>query len=125
MDENQLSYSVIGAVIEVHKQLGPGLLEHVYEEALAIELEIRRIPFERQCQVPLRYKGRSLRGKLRVDFLVAGKLILELKAVEQMHEIFTAQLLTYLRLTGCKLGLLINFNVARAADGVNRVINHL
>jgi GxxExxY protein len=125
MDENQLSYTVIGAIIEVHKQLGPGLLEHVYEEALAIELELRRIPFELQCQVPLLYKGRPLRGKLRVDLLIAGKLIVELKAVETMHEIFTAQLLTYLRLTGCKLGLLVNFNVTRAADGVHRVANNL
>jgi len=125
MDENQLSYAVIGAIIEVHKQLGPGLLEHVYEEALAIELEIKQIPFERQCQVPLRYKGRPLRGKLRVDLLIPGKLIVELKAVETMHEIFTAQLLTYLRLTNCKLGLLVNFNVTRAADGVNRVANNL
>lgn len=125
MDENQPSYAVVGAIIEVHKQLRPGLLEHVYEEALAIELEIRRIPFERQCQVPLRYKGRLLRGKLRVDLLIAGKLIVELKAVETLHEIFTAQLLTYLRLTGCKLGLLVNFNVTRAAEGVHRVVNNL
>ena len=125
MDMNELSFAVIGAVIEVHKQLGPGLLEHVYEEALAIELELQGIPFRRQCSVPLRYKGRPIRGKLVLDFLIAEKLILELKAVQQMHEIYSQQLLTYLRLTGCKLGLLINFNRIKVTDGIQRVANDL
>ena len=118
-------YAVIGAIIEVHKQLGPGLLEGVYEEALAIELEMRGIPFERQKLVPMRYKGRVIDAHLRLDFLVGGKLIIELKAVEMVTGVHEAQLLTYLKLTGCKLGLLVNFNVQRATDGIHRKVNGL
>jgi GxxExxY protein len=122
MDENELSYLVVGAIIEVHRQLGPGLLEHLYQEALEVELELRGIPFERQARVPVRYKGRSLRGVLKLDFLAGGKLVLELKAVETLNPVHEAQLITYLKLTGCKLGLLVNFNVTRAVDGIHRKV---
>jgi GxxExxY protein len=125
MDENALSYAVIGAVIEVRKELGPGLPEGVYEDSLAIELAARGIPFERQKWVSASYKGQPLRAKFRLDFLIGGKLILELKAVEALHDVHEAQVLAYLRLTGCRLGLLINFNVKRAADGILRRALHL
>ena len=120
MDENALSYGVIGAVIEVHKELGPGLPEGVYEEALEVELESRGIPYERQKCISVRYKGHLLECQFRLDFLIGGKLIIELKAVEQICAIHEAQLLAYLKLTGCKLGLLVNFNVERAKDGIYR-----
>lgn len=125
MDENELSFLVVGAVIEVHRQLGPGLLEGVYEEALALELELRNVPFERQKPVPVHYKGRCLQSHLRVDFLVGGKVIIELKAVERVEPVHEAQLITYLRVTGCKLGLLVNFNVVKATDGIRRKVNGL
>ena len=120
MDENALSYVVIGPVIEVHKALGPGLPESVYEDALALELAQRSIPFERQKPVPVLYKGVLLESSFRLDFLVGGKLILELKSVDNILPLHEAQLLAYLRLTQCKLGLLINFNVEKAADGIYR-----
>ncbi|HTE21322.1 MAG TPA: GxxExxY protein [Armatimonadota bacterium] len=120
MDENELSYVVIGAVIEVHRELGPGLPEGVYEEALAVELEARAIPFERQRRVPVLYKDQLLESTFRLDFLIAGKLIIELKAVAEVSPLHEAQLLSYLKLTGCRLGLLINFNVERAKDGIYR-----
>ena len=120
MDENELSYAVIGAIIEVHKQLGPGLLECVYEEALALELKLRGIPFARQKKVPVRYKGRLLEAELRLDFLVGDKLIIELKSVETVTPLHEAQLITYLKLTGCRLGLLVNFNVERVTEGIHR-----
>jgi GxxExxY protein len=120
MDENGLSYVVIGAVIEVHKALGPGLPETVYEEALALEFNQRSIPYERQKRISVHYKGTLLESSFRLDFLVGGKLIVELKAVDAILPIHEAQLLAYLRLTQCKLGLLINFNVEKATDGVYR-----
>lgn len=120
MDENALTYAVIGAVIEVHKLLGPGLPESVYEEALAKELEWRKISFEQQKRIPVEYKGELLDSSFRLDFLVAGRLILELKAVEVISPLHEAQLLAYLRLSRCRLGLLINFNVEKATDGIYR-----
>lgn len=112
---------IISCAIEVHSALGPGLLESVYEEALAYEFELRYIPFERQKEISLKYKGRDI-GRHRIDYLVEGRVIIELKAVEVMNRIYEAQLLTYLRATDTRVGLLINFNVERLRDGIKRLI---
>jgi len=125
MDENELSNQILGAAIEVHKALGPGLLESVYESALRIELDARGIESRRQIELPLLYKGRRLDGALRVDLLVADLVIVEVKSVEQFAEIHLAQLLTYLRLADKRLGLLINFNATTLRNSVRRVVNHL
>ncbi|MCA1829530.1 MAG: GxxExxY protein [Myxococcales bacterium] len=118
------SAPVIGAAIEVHKALGPGLLESVYEFALEEELRVRAIPFERQKPVPIRYRDLVLDAGLRLDFVVGGQLIVELKSVTQLIDIHEAQLLTYMKLTGCPLGLLINFNVAILRRGIRRLVHH-
>ena len=125
MDINKLTGLVIGAAIEVHKALGPGLLESAYEECLCreLELELRGIPFERQKELPIEYRGAKLDCGYRLDIVVAGKLILELKACENLQPIHEAQLLTYLKLTGIKYGLLINFNVPVLKDGIRRIAN--
>jgi len=120
---NELSGEVIGAAIEVHKTLGPGLLESVYEECLSMELGLRGIPYEKQKELPVRYKGAELDCGYRLDIVVAGKLIVELKACEKLQPIHEAQLLTYLRLTGIKIGLLINFNVPVLKEGIKRLAN--
>ena len=122
---NILSNRVIGAALEVHRVLGPGFVEAVYEDALAVELELRGIRHAVQQQVAVAYKGRQV-GQSRMDILVADSLVVELKAVEVLLPIHTAQLLSYLKTTGHKLGLLINFNVPLLRDGIRRVIlkNH-
>ena len=125
MDENELSNQIIGAAIEVHKQLGPGLLESAYEGALACELSMQGIPFERQKPVQVRYKGHDLDVGFRVDLLIDNLVVVELKAVEEINDIFTARVITYLKLSGCKLGLLMNFNVLRMRDGIHRIAYHL
>jgi GxxExxY protein len=125
MNEDELSNLIIGAGIDVHKEVGPGLLESVYEECLAFELAVRKIPFERQKEIPLIYKGNNLPSNFRIDLLVGGLVIVELKSVENIIPIHEAQLLTYLKMTGCKLGLLLNFNVARLKDGIKRMVNDL
>ena len=107
-----LSYKVMQAVFEVHNALGPGFREDVYEEALAYELELRGIPFERQKQVVVRYKGRSV-GVHRLDLVVDGKIVLELKAVSALNDVFKQQTLSYLKASGLKLGILINFGTRR------------
>jgi GxxExxY protein len=117
-----LTYAVIGAAMEVHRLLGPGLIESVYERCLCHELSLREIPVKRQVRVPVVYKGIRFEDGLVLDVLVAEQLILELKAVDQMHPVFEAQLLTYLRLSGIRLGLLINFNVPLLKDGIKRMI---
>ncbi len=117
---NRLSHAIIGAAIEVHRSLGPGFLESVYEEALCIELQLRGIAFVRQFEVSIGYKGHTI-GSGRVDVLVNSAVIVELKAVDAIAPIHTAQVLSYLKLTGCKLGLLINFNVPILKDGVHRI----
>ncbi len=117
---NELSRKVIGAAIEVHRSLGPGFLESVYEEALRMELHERGLQFRRQYEVAVRYKGREV-GTGRVDVIVNETIIVELKAVDALAPIHTAQLLSYLRVTGYSLGLLINFNVATLKDGVRRI----
>ena len=123
MDINELTDSVIGAAIEVHKTLGPGLLESIYEECLCQELELREIPYERQKEIPIEYKGSKLDCSYRIDILVANKLILEIKACEVIQGVHEAQLLTYLKLTGLKVGLLINFNVPVLKEGIKRIAN--
>jgi GxxExxY protein len=123
MDINELTGSVIGAAIEVHKTLGPGLLESIYEECLCRELELREISYERQKEIPIEYKGAKLDCSYRIDILVANKLILEIKACEVIQGVHEAQLLTYLKLTGLKVGLLINFNVHVLKEGIKRIAN--
>ena len=118
---NRLSHAVNGTAMEVHRMLGPGYLESVYEEALCVEFELRGIPFVRQYPVSVAYKGRAV-GEARLDLLVDGKLVVELKAVEALQVIYKAQVISYLRATGCKFGLLINFNVIALRNGIQRVI---
>ena len=114
--------AVIGAAIEVHSLLGPGLLEALYEEALCVEMRIRNIPFARQVPVPMTYKGREI-GQGRLDVLVADLLVVELKTVETLAPVHMAQVLSYLRATGHELGLLINFNVSTLKQGgIKRVV---
>ena len=125
MDINQLSSKIIGAAIEVHKHLGPGLLESAYEECLCHELGIRGIKFDRQKPLPVEYKGRKLDCGYRLDILVEDMIILELKSCEKIEPIHKAQLLTYLKLSGLKLGLLLNFNTEVMKDGIVRVVNKL
>ena len=126
MTENELSQAVIGAAIEVHKELGgPGLLEDIYEEALCCELEMRGIPHKRQVGIKVIYKGRELRKRLVLDLVVADKLIVECKAVDEYNKVYSAQVLTYLRQTKKKLGLAINFGETLLKDGIHRVVNKL
>jgi GxxExxY protein len=114
---------IIGAAIEVHRALGPGLLESAYEECLCHELRSRGVPFDRQLPLPVTYKGITLECGYRLDLFVAGRVIVELKSVEKLEPIHTAQVLTYLRLKGPRLALLINFNVPCLKDGICRLIN--
>ena len=116
-----LASAVIGAAIEVHRRTGPGLDEASYENALAIEFRLRGIQFARQVLIQVGYKGEVI-GERRLDFLVGGKLILEIKAVEQLAPVHKAQVNSYLKITGHKLGLLINFNVPILKDGIKRII---
>lgn len=126
MDENQLSRYIVDGAIEVHRNLGgPGLLESVYEEALAWEMGARGFAVERQRSVPISYKGNQLSTPLRLDMLIEGKVLVEVKAVSQYNPIFEAQALTYLRLMDLKLGLVINFGERFVKDGVKRVVNGL
>jgi GxxExxY protein len=120
-EEDRLAYEVIGAAIEVHRVLGPGLFESIYEQALCIELNERKIPFVRQMEVDLRYKGQPV-GKARLDLLVGGSVVLELKSVERLSDIHTAQVITYLSAAGFVLGLLINFNAKVLKDGIKRIV---
>jgi GxxExxY protein len=117
---NRISSAIIGAAIEVHRALGPGLLESAYEECLCKELTIRRIPFERQRQLPVAYKGIHLDCGYRLDLLVQEVVVVELKAVDELLPIHEAQLMTYLKLGGWHLGLLINFNVSILKRGIRR-----
>jgi GxxExxY protein len=126
MDENQLSKVIVDSAIEVHRELGgPGLLESVYESALAFELEERGLKVERQRAVPIVYKGKRLPGDLRLDMVADGKVIVECKATSIDSAVFEAQALTYLRLLGLKLALVVNFGKARVSNGIKRVVNGL
>jgi|SRR5579859_536515 len=122
MNDSELTRSIIGAAIEVHKLLGPGLLESAYEDCLCHELALRKIHFEKQKPIPLVYKGTKLECGFRLDLLVEGRVVVELKSVDGLAPIHEAIMLTYLRLSGHTLGLLINFNVPVLKDGVRRFI---
>ncbi|MCD8183369.1 MAG: GxxExxY protein [Bacteroides sp.] len=121
-DINDLSYKIIGCAYEVHKALGPGLLESTYEACLCYEFEKQGIKFEKQKDLPINYKGITLSNGYRMDVLVENTIILELKSVETLLPIHTAQLMTYLRLSEHNLGLLINFNVINLQTGIHRYI---
>jgi len=122
---SNLSEQVLGAAIDVHTELGPGLLESTYERCLAHELSLRGIQGIRQKKQPITYKGLELDEGYRLDILVENQIILELKVVDQLNNIQTAQLITYLKLSGCTLGYLLNFNVTKMKDGIKRVVyNH-
>jgi GxxExxY protein len=123
MNINELTGAVIGASIEVHKVLGPGLLESTYEECLCHELQLRNISFERQKSLPVEYKGVRLDCGYRLDVVVEDAVILELKACDRLEPIHQAQLLTYLKLANLSVGLLLNFNVPVMKDGILRVVN--
>ena len=125
MNENELSYQIIGAALKVHKNVGPGLLESAYESALAFELKMSGYEVREQVALPFVYFTVKLEAGYRVDMMVNNMIIIEIKSVEVLLPVHYAQLLTYLRLTGLKLGLLINFNEVNLKDGVHRVVNNL
>jgi GxxExxY protein len=120
MEPNKITEQIIDAAIEVHRALGPGLLESAYEECLCHELRLRGVAFERQRPLPVEYKRTKLDCGYRLDLLVAGAVVVEIKAVDSIMPIHEAQLLTYLKVGGWKLGLLINFNVPVLKDGIRR-----
>jgi GxxExxY protein len=122
MTDNEITREIIGAAIEVHKHLGPGLLESSYEECLAHELRLRNLRVDRQIALPVVYKETKLECGYRIDVLVEGRIVVELKSVASLAPIHEAIILTYLRLSGHKIGLLVNFNVAILKDGVRRFI---
>lgn len=126
MDENAISKIIIGCAIEVHRELGgPGLVEKVYEEAMVEEFKLQGLIFERQLQLPIIYKGKQLSVPLRLDLKVNGLVLVDNKAVSEWNPLFEAQMLTYLRLTKLKLGLVINFGERYVRDGIHRVVNGL
>ena len=126
MDENEISRLIMQSAIEVHKTLGgPGLLESVYEQALAWELSQCGLDVQRQVIQPINYKGNQLGTPLRIDLLVNDKVVIECKAIYEYNKIFEVQVLTYLRLGGYKLGIVINFGSSLVKDGFHRVVNHL
>ncbi|MBG43340.1 MAG: GxxExxY protein [Aequorivita sp.] len=123
MTENEISSKIIGASIEVHKQLGPGLLESTYEICLAHELKLMGLEVKQQIPLPVIYKDVKLNAGYRIDMIVENKVIIEIKSVDALAPIHTAQILTYLKLKDLKLGLLINFNEIKVIDGLKRIIN--
>jgi GxxExxY protein len=125
MDINRLSSNIIGAAIEIHKTLGPGLLESAYEQSICHEMSLRGLSFERQKPLPVIYKGIRLDCGYRLDVVVEKAIVLELKSCEKIEPIHRAQLLTYLKLSGFNLGLLLNFNVTVMRDGIVRIVNKL
>ena len=122
MIEDELTEQIIGAAIEVHKHWGPGLYEEIYERSMCVELRLRNISFENQLSLPLVYKGECVGDDLRLDFVVQSKVVVEFKAVTQLEAIHEAQLLTYMKLTKCRVGLLINFNVPTLKQGLKRMV---
>ncbi len=123
--ENELSRIIVDSALKVHKALGPGLLESAYEDCLFYELRKSGLSVEKQKPLPLVYKEIKLDVGYRVDMLIDSKVIIEIKAVDALSDVHLAQILTYLKLSKCKLGLLINFNVAKVKDGIRRVVNKL
>jgi len=122
MIEDKLTEQIIGAAIEVHKHWGPGLYEEIYENSMCVELRLRKMPFENQLSLPLIYKGERVGNDLRLDLVVQKAVVVELKAVTQLEAIHEAQLLTYMKLTKCRVGLLINFNVPTIKQGLKRMV---
>ena len=122
MIEDELTEQIIGAAIEVHKHWGPGLYEEIYEKSMCVELRLRNMSFENQMSLPLIYKDEQVGNDLRLDFVVQNKVVVELKAVTQLEAIHEAQLLTYMKLTKCRVGLLINFNVPTLKQGLKRMV---
>ncbi|GMR09082.1 MAG: GxxExxY protein [Gammaproteobacteria bacterium] len=125
MNENDIAYTIIGAAIEVHRSLGPGLLESTYHRCLECELSNRSVFFESEVPLSIEYKGVIITNAYRSDMLVENKVIVELKTVENINNLHKAQLLTYLRLSNRKLGLLINFNTCVLKDGISRIVHNL
>jgi GxxExxY protein len=125
MDENEISGRIIGCAIDIHRELGPGLLESAYQACLYYELVQAGLKVEQQKPLPLVYKEVYLKCSYRIDLLVENRIIVELKTVESIHSLHSKQLLTYLRLANCKLGLLINFNVPQLTQGIKRIANNL
>lgn len=123
MTENEISEKIIGCAIEVHKSLGPGLLESAYLECLFYELQSIGLKVEKQRALPLVYKEIKLDAGYRLDLIVEDKVIIEIKSVEALNDVHVAQVLTYLKLSGCKVGLLMNFNVFRLVEGLKRLVN--
>ena len=123
MTDNEITYQIRGAIYDVYKNLGPGLLESVYEESLAFEIQQRGLKVDRQKQVPIIYKGNTLKTELRLDILVEDRVVVELKSVEEMKSVFYKQLLTYLRLMNLHVGLLVNFNTDNILESIERVVN--
>jgi len=123
MTDNEIKYEIRGAIFDIYNELGPGLLESVYEEALVFELKERGLKVVRQMEVPVMYKGNELKTALRLDLLVENKVIVELKSVEEMKSVFAKQLLTYLRLLDKHVGLLVNFNTSNLSDSIKRIVN--
>lgn len=123
MTHNELTYEIRGAIFDVYNELGPGLLESVYEEALVFELQQRGLKVERQLEVPIRYKGQELKTPLRLDLLIENTIIVELKSVEEMKPVYAKQLLTYLRLLDKRVGLLVNFSANNIREGIIRIAN--
>ena len=124
-DENSISGFVLDACIKIHREFGPGLLERVYEDCLCFELDAAGIPYERQKPIPLQYNGHTIGDGFRADLVVADSVIIELKSVSQLEPVHFSQLTTYLKLTGLKLGLLINFNEQTLIKGFHRIANRL
>lgn len=120
MELNELTYKIIGCAYDVHKALGPGLLESTYEKCLCFELEKLGIKYEKQKELPINYKGMTIDNGYRIDIMVEDKIVIELKSVEILQPIHSAQLMTYLKLSQKKLGLLINFNVTNLQNGIRR-----
>ena len=125
MTYQELSSKVIGAAIEVHRELGSGLLEGVFEKCLVLVLREKGLHVEQQVVVPVKFRGQDLGANLRLDLIVEGRIIVEVKAVEAIHDSLLAQTLTYLKLTGCKLGLVMNFGQRLLKHGIERVVNGL
>lgn len=124
MIENEITEIIIGCAIKVHKKLGPGLLESAYEECLYYELKKTQLLIERQKPLPVVYDEIKLECGYRMDLVADSKVIIEIKSVDGLNDIHMAQILTYLRLSGCKVGLLINFNVVKLTEGIKRVVNN-
>jgi len=122
MIESELTGQIIGGAIEVHKYWGPGLYEEIYERSLCQELRLRNIEFKSQVDLPLIYKGETVGECLRLDIIVQNKIVIELKSVKELLPVHKAQIMTYMKLTDCKIGLLINFNVAVLKEGIQRFV---